>query len=63
LVDVNVRLSVPVIEADRLMPATASAVLSWSRVLTVAVLVVGSKAAAAVPIVIVAARPAELVKV
>ena len=63
LVDVKVSSSVLVIEADRLTPATASAVLSWSRVLTVAVLVVGLKAEAAVPIVIVTAVPAELVNV
>ena len=63
LVDVKVSSSVLVIEADRLTPATASAVLSWSSVLTVAVLVTGSKAEAAVPIVIVTAVPAELVNV
>src|SRR6185295_9242534 len=63
LVDVKVSSSVLVIEPDRLTPATASAVLSWSSVLTVAALVVALKGEAAVPIVIVTAVPAELVNV
>src|SRR3954452_25303594 len=63
LVDVKVSSSVLVIEAFRLTPATASAVFSWSSVLTVAVLAMGSNGAVAVPIVIVTAVPAALVNV
>src|SRR5438046_5106124 len=44
LVEVKVRLSVPVIAVERFTPASASAVLNWSKDWTCAVLVTGLKA-------------------
>src|SRR5215470_1697132 len=63
LVDVKVRLSGPVMMAERLTPASANAWFNWATDWTCAVLVTGLTETGALPMVIVAAKPAEFVNV